>query len=102
MQSTTRSELRALAAAALEKKAAAQKLSQQRLAANLVETSIKPRVLRAAQEGLYQLEFPVTYSTKEILPELLEAIVVALPDVTLTCRMETEYSTRYTILLDWS
>lgn len=102
MQPTTRADLRALTAAALEKKAAAQKVVQQRMAANLVQQTILPRVLRSAEEGLYQLEFPITYTTKEILPELMEAILAALPDVTLTCRMLTEHSTRYTILLDWS
>ena len=40
-------------------KAAAQKAAHKRMAADLVESILKPKVIRAAKEGAYEYEFPL-------------------------------------------
>lgn len=95
-----RAELVGYAVEFAENKRAAQAAMNRRMAAGLVENILKPRVIRAAKEGGYQVEFPIMYSTKEILPELMEAVGMTFPDLRTTLKdLETHTPA---LVLDWS
>jgi hypothetical protein len=99
----SRDTLRALTNEALAKKELAKKAVQQQIAANFVEQTFKPRVLRMAKEGQSQLEIPIMYSMMDVLPELLEAVHAAFPGISVTCKQTEGYSlSKESIYLDWS
>lgn len=95
-----RAELIGYALQATEAKRAALKLVNQRLAKDLVDNVLKPRVIRAAKEGAYTLEFPVMYNTKEILPDVMEAMRTTFPDITYSLKQDE--GCPYMIYLDWT
>ena len=95
-----RAELVGYAVEFAVKKRATQAAINQRMAADLVENVLKPRVIRTAKEGGYQLEFPIMYSTKDILPEVMEAVGAAFPDLKTTLKgLETHTPA---LVLDWA
>ena len=83
-----------------ERKKAAQAAINQRMAADLVENVLKPRVIRAAKEGAYQMEFPIMYSTKDILPEVMEAVGNAFPDLRTTLKKLESHTP--SLVLEWA
>ena len=95
----TRAELAGYSLEYERAKAAAQKVANQRMAADLVENLLKPKVIRAAKEGAYEYEFPLYASTHAILPELQEAIVSAFPDV--SCSLKGLEQDLPMIRLEW-
>jgi hypothetical protein len=95
-----RAELVGYAVEFAERKRAAQAAIHQRMAADLVENILKPRVIRAAKEGVYQVEFPIMYSTKDILPEVMEAVGMTFPDLRTTLKNLETHSPA--LVLDWA
>ena len=80
----TRAELRGYMAAYEEKRRIEEKLMHVQRATELVQGVIAPRVVALAKLGHSELRFPVyAPTTKQYLPEILEQIHIALPDITL-------------------
>ena len=87
----TRAELHGYMLAYEEKRRIEEKLQHVRQATELVQGVIAPRVVALAKLGQSELRYPIYgYSTKHYLPEILEQIHIARPDITLQVSETTD------------